>query len=99
LLALHHLAAFVAVARHGSISLAAASLYTTRTTLGRQIAALERELGVHLLHRTPHGVTLTAHGRALAQQARHLEHAVEALLDATRRGAAVQPDASPDARE
>jgi DNA-binding transcriptional LysR family regulator len=96
-LVLHHLAAFVAVARHASISDAAVSLYITRSTLSRQIAALEHDLGVRLLHRTPQGVTLTPHGHALAQHARQLESGVEALLDATRRGRAPTSQVVPDA--
>lgn len=53
------------VARHGSLSAAAAALGYTQPAVSRQIAVLESEVGMQLLRRRPQGVTLTAAGRLL----------------------------------
>jgi DNA-binding transcriptional LysR family regulator len=63
---------FRAVARAGSFSAAARELSLTQPAVSQQVAALERQLGVRLLHRGPGGLTLTDAG------ATALEHA-EAL--------------------
>lgn len=55
----------IRVAAVGSISAAAIELRITQPALSRQIAELERRVGVKLLLRTPRGVELTAAGRAL----------------------------------
>ncbi len=57
-----HLAAFLAAARHGSISGAAKDRYVVQTTLGRQIEALEADVGAALFERGPRGVSLTPAG-------------------------------------
>jgi DNA-binding transcriptional LysR family regulator len=56
---------FHAVAQHGSMAKAAMQLSLTQPAVSKAIAALERTLGVRLLDRNPHGVELTAYGRAL----------------------------------
>lgn len=56
---------FHAVAEHGSMAKAAAHLSLSQPAVSKAIAALERSLGVRLLDRNPHGVDLTAYGRAL----------------------------------
>ena len=58
--------ALLVVAEEGSLSGAARSLGVAQPTIGRQIAALEQELGVTLIDRTGHGVILTDAGLALA---------------------------------
>ncbi|MFC4118064.1 LysR family transcriptional regulator [Nonomuraea zeae] len=68
----HLLATFVAVARHGSFSAAAAELGYTQSAISQQIAALEADLGLVLLSRRP--VEPTPAG------ARLLEHAGPLLL-------------------
>ncbi|WP_062202917.1 LysR family transcriptional regulator [Aureimonas sp. AU12] len=60
------LAAFDAVARHRSFSLAAGELSLTQSAVSRQVAALEDQLGVALFERTSRSVALTDAGRAYA---------------------------------
>jgi DNA-binding transcriptional LysR family regulator len=63
---------FVAVARCGSFSAAARDLGYTQSAVSQQVAALEHDLGVALLHRRP--VAPTEAGQRL------LEHAAPILL-------------------
>lgn len=58
------LAAFDAVARHGSFSAAAQELSLTQGAVSRQIAALEEQLGAALFDRTSRHVVLSEAGRA-----------------------------------
>ncbi|MEV4165842.1 LysR family transcriptional regulator [Nonomuraea dietziae] len=53
------------VARHGSLTRAAAALSYTTSALSQQISVLEREAGARLLERHARGVRLTEAGRAL----------------------------------
>src|SRR5947207_3396067 len=55
---------FLEVARRGSVSRAAESLFITQPTLTARLQGLERELGTPLFLRTPHGMRLTDAGRA-----------------------------------
>lgn len=59
-----------AVADQPSLSAAAEALTFTPSAVSQSIVALERELGVKLLHRTARGVTLTEMGRTLVAHAR-----------------------------
>ncbi len=68
--------AFLATAEEGSLSAAARALGQTQPTLGRQVAALEAELGVILFERigrnlslTPSGLELLDHVRAMGEAA------------------------------
>jgi len=51
--------AFLVTAEEGSLSAAARALDMTQPTVGRQVAALEAELGVLLFERTNSGLVLT----------------------------------------
>lgn len=56
--------AFVAVVDTGGFSAAARRLGESQSTVSKAVSALERRLGVLLLHRSTRSVTLTHHGRA-----------------------------------
>lgn len=66
----NHVRAFLATADEGSLSAAARATHTTQPTIGRQIAALEAELGVELFSRAGRGLTLTPTGLQLIEHAR-----------------------------
>lgn len=69
---LRHLRYFLAVAREGNVTRAAASLHVTQPTLSRQLADLEQELGRELLVRESRGVTLTDDGMLLRKRAEEI---------------------------
>lgn len=71
--------AFLATAEEGSLSAAAATLGLTQPTLGRQVAALEEELGVALFERVGRGLKLTPSGEALLAHARAMRSAANSL--------------------
>ena len=71
--------AFLVTAEEGSLSAAARALGMTQPTLGRQVTALETELGVALFERggrglelTPSGLDLLEHVRAMGDSASRL---------------------------
>jgi len=63
---------FVAVAEERHVGRAAARLHMTQPPLSRAVRLLEVDLGAVLLHRSSRGVTLTAAGAALYDEARCL---------------------------
>jgi DNA-binding transcriptional LysR family regulator len=82
---LYQLKTFVAIAQEGSLTRAAERVFTSAPAVSAQLKALEDELGVRLFERTPRGMTLTAAGRSL------LDEAERTLASATRiRSAAEQ---------
>ncbi len=80
---LSRLECFARVAQQGSISGAARWLGVGPSSVSRQIAALETELGVVLIHRTTRQVGLTEAGRL------YLDHALRILADVERASQAV----------
>ena len=70
---------FLAVAREENMTEAANVLHVTQPTLSRQIADLERELGVELFERTNRSCVLTGDGMRLRQRAEE----ILALVDQT----------------
>jgi DNA-binding transcriptional LysR family regulator len=62
--------AFLVTAEEGSLSAAARALGMAQPTLGRQVAALEQELGVALFDRVGRGLTLTPSGLELVEHVR-----------------------------
>lgn len=71
--------AFLVAAEEGSLSAAARALDLTQPTLGRQISALESELGVTLFERVPQGLELTNDGLELIEHVRQMGDAASRL--------------------
>jgi DNA-binding transcriptional LysR family regulator len=67
--------AFLVTAEEGSLSAAARALGLAQPTLGRQVGALEEELGVALFERVGRGLTLTAAGVDLLEHVRSMGEA------------------------
>lgn len=76
---------FIATAEELSFVRAAERVAVSQPALGRQIAELERELGVALFERTTRRVRLTRAGEVLLSRARHILDEVERAVDETRR--------------
>ncbi|HUA66732.1 MAG TPA: LysR family transcriptional regulator [Alphaproteobacteria bacterium] len=78
---LRHLRSFLAVAEALSFTKAAEQLRIAQPALSRQVQSLEEEIGVDLLKRSPRGVTLTAEGKLLLEEARDvLRRADESVI-------------------
>ena len=75
----NRLRAFLATAETGSLSAAARSLGLTQPTLGRQVTALEEELGLALFERAGRAMVLTDAGRELLQDARAMGEAANRI--------------------
>lgn len=83
--------ALLATVEAGSLSGAARKLGLTQPTLGRQVAALERSLGVILFERAGRGLVLTQAGRELVAPLRAMGEALERIaLVASRQSQAVE---------
>lgn len=67
--------AFLVTAEEGSLSAAAHALGVAQSALGRQVAALEEELGVALFGRVPRGLELTTAGLDLVDHVRAMGNA------------------------
>ena len=67
--------AFLVTAEEGSLSAAARALGLTQPTLGRQVEALEHELGVALFERAGRGLVLTPSGLELLDHVREMGEA------------------------
>ncbi len=72
---------FLAVAREENFTKAARQLHLTQPTLSRQIADLEKELGVKLFVRSNHNIILTEDGMIL----KHRAQEILSLADKTKR--------------
>jgi DNA-binding transcriptional LysR family regulator len=85
---------FVTVCRLGSLSAAAAELHHTQSAVSRQIAGLERQLGVTLMERHARGVRPTPAGEVFRRHAQatlnEADRAVRAVRD-VRDGALHRP--------
>jgi len=71
--------AFLITAQEGSLSAAARALGMTQPTLGRQVSALEVELGVALFERGGRGLELTPSGLELVEHVRAMGDAASRL--------------------
>ena len=86
----NQLKAFLETAETGSLSAAARKLGLTQPTLSRQVAAIERRMGVTLFERVGKAMALTPTGLDLLEHARAMGAAAEALgLSASGRSQAV----------
>ncbi|HZO15371.1 MAG TPA: LysR family transcriptional regulator [Polyangiaceae bacterium] len=82
--------AFLVTAEEGSFSAAARALGMTQPTLGRQVAALEQELGVTLFERVGTKLELTSTGLELVEHVRAMGDAANRVsLTATGQSASV----------
>ncbi|MFF2848192.1 LysR family transcriptional regulator [Streptomyces sp. NPDC058001] len=77
MLNLERLRTLDALARHGSVSGAAAGLHVTTSAVSQQMSKLEREVGQQLLAKNGRGVRLTDAGRLLADHAARILSQVE----------------------
>lgn len=76
---------FLKVAELGNITLAADALSYTQSGVSHAIAAMEREAGCTLFHRSKTGVTLTENGRQLLPLVQDLvnrQHSLDQAMDA-----------------
>jgi len=89
---LRHLRCFVAVAEQRHFGRGAERLLLSTPTVSQQVRALEREIGVDLLIRSPRGTQLTAAGSALLPQARRTLAAADRALAAAREAGGLGAD-------
>jgi DNA-binding transcriptional LysR family regulator len=81
---LRHLRYFLAVGEALNFTKAAARLRVAQPALSRQIQALEDEIGVNLLRRSPRGVTPTAEGKLFLEEVRELLKRVDESVEKVR---------------
>lgn len=79
------LRAFVAVAREGSVSRAAAQLHRSQPALSLQLKKLAETTGLALFTRSAHGMALSAEGAALLQVAERMLAAADDFARAVER--------------
>ncbi|MCY0092659.1 LysR family transcriptional regulator [Hoeflea ulvae] len=92
--------AFLVTAEEGSLSAAARALGMAQPTLGRQVSALEQELGVALFERVGRGLTLTPSGLELMDHVRAMgEAAARMSLSASGKAQAIEGTVSISASE
>ncbi|TXD86455.1 LysR family transcriptional regulator, partial [Mitsuaria sp. TWR114] len=76
---LYQLKSFLAVVAERNLTRAAEKVFTSVPAVSAQIKALEEELGVQLFERSSRGMTLTAAGEKLAEEARRTLDAAQRL--------------------
>lgn len=74
-----HLRFFLALADHGTLSLAARELDVSHTTVLRRVRIFEQQLQTHLFDHTPNGYCLTAAGDALYVEAIKMKSAIDGI--------------------
>ena len=82
---LRQLKYFLAVVEADSFTEAAAQCFISQSAISQQIQALERELGVELLHRENRKFTLTEAGKFFYQKGRFLADEAERLCQETKK--------------
>lgn len=81
---LRHLRYFCAVAEWQGFSQAARKLHVSQSAISEQIADLENEIGVPLLHRDKRQTSLTAHGEVFLREAKKIIQESEKAIELTR---------------
>lgn len=81
---LNQVAAFVAIARVGTLTRAASTLHLSQPAISRRLGLLEHELGAPLFERLHGGVQLTEAGRAFLPYAEAVMASVRDGVDAVR---------------
>src|ERR1700733_12669813 len=77
MLDLNDIMVFARVVEAGSFTAAARLLGMPKTTVSRRIAALEREVGVRLVHRTTRSLSMTDAGRLYYEQSSRALRTIE----------------------
>lgn len=72
---------FVQAAEHGSFAAAARSLGISSAAVSKNVASLERALGVRLMNRTTRSLQMTAEGQAFFERARIAIDALDEAID------------------
>lgn len=92
--------AFLVTAEEGSLSAAAKALGVSQPTLGRQVAALEKELSTALFERGNKGLELTQNGLELLEYVRAMGEAASSFsLAATGRATVIEGEITISASE
>ncbi len=65
--------AFIAIAKHGSVSVAAREIGMAQSSLTKKLRQIEIEFGAALFERLPRGMRLTTYGQALHRHAIEIE--------------------------
>lgn len=84
---LNELVTFCTVAKHGSMSRAAAELHLSQPAISQRLRSLEETYGLPLFRRTNRGVELTPAGETLtryAQRIIHMEHSLQQEMESLR---------------
>jgi LysR family transcriptional regulator for metE and metH len=90
-LEVRHLRLVAAVAAHGSLTKAGASLHLTQSALSHQLVDIEDRLGARLFHRQGRHMRLTPAGDRLLESARSVLAELRAAEDAIRSGLGAPP--------
>jgi DNA-binding transcriptional LysR family regulator len=78
---LRQLQYFLLAAQEQSFAKASQKAYVSQQALSKSIISLERELGVPLFERLPHGVVLTSYGQLLLEKAYHITAEVNGVVN------------------
>jgi len=84
---------FIAIVESGSLSTAANALFTTPSNISKQLARLEEDLGVQLMDRTSHKLSITEQGRWFYHRAKDITSDIEDVESRLK-----QQDAKPSGR-
>lgn len=74
---LNLMSTFAAVVKAGSFTRAAARVDLSKSVVSRHVSALEKELGVQLMYRSTHRLSLTEAGERFYEYCKDLEHVAE----------------------